>query len=178
MKQNNDTFEEILKNPLYIAMGSVVGLLVVVLFCVIVWNVAHVESKQTVNPDLLTQTEDTIEDEPEVVAPVVTASPEPTEAPDPEAEALKKLIAEQSNDQGVVFTEINDIVTATGVTNLRSEPSTAKKSETVVTQLENGVNAVRIGYNEEVGWSKLVYDGQILYASTAYLVVVEESEEE
>lgn len=178
MKQSNDMFEEALKNPLYIAMGSVVGLLVVVLFCVVVWNVSHVESEQTVNPDLLVQTEDTIEPEPEVAAPVVTATPEPTEAPDPEAEALKKLIAEQSNDQGVVFTEINDIVTATGVTNLRSEPSTEKKSETVVTQLENGVTAVRIGYNEEVGWSKLIYENQVLYASTAYLVVVEEAEED
>lgn len=179
MKQSNDTFEEMLKNPLYIAMGSVVGLLVVILFCVIVWNVSHVQSEQVVNPDLLTQKEDTdtIEPEPEMVTPVVTATPEPTEAPDPEEEAIKKLVAEQSNDQGVVFTEIRDIVTATGVTNLRSEPSTAKKSETVVTQLENGVNALRIGYNEEVGWSKLIYNDQVLYASTAYLVVVEESEE-
>ncbi len=177
MKQNNDTFEEILKNPLYIAMGSVVGLLVVVLFCVIVWNVAHIESEQTVNPDLLVQTDDTEEPEQDVVVPTVTATPAPTEAPDPEAEALEKLIAEKSNDQGVVFTEINDIVTATGVTNLRSEPSTNQKEKTVVDQLENGVNAKRIGYNEEVGWSKLVYKDQIVYASTAYLVVVEETEE-
>lgn len=177
MRQNNDTFEEILKNPLYIAMGSVVGLLVVVLFCVIVWNVTHVENEQTVNQDMLVQTEDTNEPETDVVVPVVTATPAPTVAPDPEAEALEKLIAEKSNDQGVVFTEINDVVTATGVTNLRSEPSTNQKEKTVVTQLENGVNAMRIGYNEEVGWSKLVYEGQILYASTAYLVVVEEEEE-
>lgn len=178
MKQSNDTFEEILKNPLYIAMGSVIGLLVVVLFCVIVWNVAHAETEQTVNPDMLVQKEEIPNQEPdEVVQPEVTATPAPTEAPDPEEEAIKKLVAEQSNDQGVVFTEIRDVVTATGVTNLRSEPSTAKKSETVVTQLENGVNAVRIGYNEEVGWSKLIYNNQVLYASTAYLVVVEEAEE-
>lgn len=177
MKQNNDTFEEIMKSPLYIAMGSVIGLLVVVLFCVIVWNVAHVETEQTVNPDLLVQKEDMNQEPDEVVAPTATATPAPTEAPDPEQEALKKLIAEQSNDQGVVFTEINDIVTATGVTNLRSEPSTEKQSETVVTQLENGVNAVRIGYNEEVGWSKLIYENQVLYASTAYLIVVEEAED-
>ncbi len=177
MKQNNDTFEEILKNPLYIAMGSVIGLLVVVLFCAIVWNVSHVESEQTVNPDLLVQKEDTVEPEPDVVVPTVTATPAPTEAPDPEAEALEKLIAEQSNDQGVVFTEINDVVTATGVTNLRSEPSTNQKEKTVVDKLENGVTAMRIGYNEEVGWSKLVYKGQIVYASTAYLAVVEESDE-
>lgn len=176
MKQNKGTFEDVLKSPLSIAMGSVIFLLVVVLFCTIVWKVTHAQSEENINQNLLADTEDVIEQEPEV-APVVTATPQPTQAPDPETEALQKLIEEQSNDQGVVFTDTHDVVTATGVTNLRSEPSTDKKEETVVAKLENGVTAVRVGYNEEIGWSKLVYEDMVVYASTAYLVVVEEAEE-
>lgn len=176
MKQSNDTFDDILKNPLYIAMGGVIFFLFVVLFCVIVWNVSHKGGDQVIPADKLVQTEDTVEKEPEATPPVVEETPEPTATPDPAEEALKQLIAEKSNDQGMVFTEVRDMVTAVGVTNLRSEPSTAKKKETVVATLENGNNLQRVGYNEAEGWSKLVYNDTIVYAATEYIVVVEEAE--
>ena len=42
MRRNQrESLEEALKNPAYIAIGSGVCLLIVVLFCIIVWNVSH-----------------------------------------------------------------------------------------------------------------------------------------
>ncbi len=174
MRLNRENYEKELNNPMYIAIGSVVFLLVVVLFCVIVWNVTHSKSDDLV---IQNNTQKEEEQEPVDEIPVVTATPEPEPTPDPESAALEKLIAEKSNDQGVVFTETRDMVTAVGVTNLRSEPSTDRKQETVVTQLNNGEYLLRVGYNEVVGWSKLVYNDTIVYASTNYLVVSEETEE-
>ncbi len=176
MRLNKENYEEELKNPMYIAIGAVVFLLVVVLFCVIVWNVTHAGGDQLVIKDDAVQKEEATP-EPEETPPVVETTPEPEPTPDPAEVALQQLIAEKSNDQGMVFTDIRDTVTAVGVTNLRSEPSTAKKNETVVTTLNNGQNLVRVGYNEAEGWSKLVYNDTIVYASTQYLVIVEETVE-
>lgn len=175
MRINRENYEKELNNPVYIAIGGVVFLLLVVLFCVIVWSVTHANGDDIVIQNNNVQKEE--ETEPEDEIPVVTATPEPVATPDPEAAALEKLIAEKSNDQGVIFTETRDKVTAVGVTNLRSEPSTDKKQETVITQLNNGDYLLRVGYNEEVGWSKLVYNDTIVYASTNYLVILEETEE-
>ncbi len=178
MKQNNgDYFEDYLKNPAYIAMGSVVFLLIVVLFCFVVWNVTHSgEDRVVIN----NQTDNTVElpamgeSVDEVVETIVT--PQETPLPETEKESLEKLLAEGSNDQGVIFTEVEDYVTAVEVTNLRSEPSTAQGVNSVVAKLHNGVNILRVGINEEVGWSKVIYNDQVLYASTAYLKVVETEE--
>lgn len=178
MRRNSsgDNFEDALRNPLYIAMGSVVSILVVILFCFVVWNATH-----SGNDDLAlnNQSEPSVEipamaeNTDEVVQP--TAEPEVEE--DAEAEAIETLIAEGSNDQGVTFTEVDDYVTALEVTNMRSEPSTAQGVNTVVAKLNNGEAVHRIGINEEVGWSKLIYNDQIVYASTAYLLEVEVPEE-
>ena len=73
-----------------------------------------------------------------------------------------------------MFVEMDDYVTAKEITNMRSEPSTAQGVNTVVAKLSNGEAVHRIGMNEEVGWSKLIYNDQIVYASTAYLLEVEE----
>lgn len=176
MRLNKENYEEELKNPMYIAIGAVVFLLVVVLFCVIVWSVTHSGGEQLVIKDDTVQKEEEPE-EPEVTLPPVEVTPEPEPTPDPAEVALQQLIAEKSNDQGMVFTEIRDTVTAVGVTNLRSEPSTEKKNQTVVTTLNNGQNLVRVGYNEAEGWSKLIYNDTIVYAATEYLVVIEEISE-
>lgn len=176
MRQNN-SFEDELKNPMNIAIMVAAMVVVVVLFCVIVWNVTHREDK-TIVSNKTEQTQDTVESSSNLASSdEVVATPEPSEELDTEDAAIEALLAAQSNDQGVVFTETRDIVTAKGVTNLRSEPSTAQAEATVVMQLNNGENALRVGYNEEVGWSKLIYEDQVLYASTAYLSVVEEAGE-
>ena len=81
-----------------------------------------------------------------------------------------------SNDMGLTFDPVEDMVTAKDVTNLRSEPSTAQGEATVVAKLRNGQNVQRIGKEEKTGWSKLIYDGKIVYASSNYLNVVETEE--
>lgn len=178
MRRSNsgDTFEEGLRNPLYIAMGSVVSLLVVVLFCFVVWNVTHTGNDTVVinnQPEPSVEIPSMAESTNEIVEPSV----EPESTADAEVEYIETLIAEGSNDQGVEFTKVDDYVTAVEVTNMRSEPSTEQGVNTVVAKLSNGEAVRRIGINEEVGWSKLIFNDQIVYASTAYLLEVEAPEE-
>ena len=173
MRRNQrESLEEALKNPAYIAIGSGVCLLFVVLFCVIVWNVSHqgddniVLNNSTNNTVEIPSMGESVEDE-------IIATPAPEQIPEVEEDEIQKLIAEKSNDQGLVFTEMDDWITAKEVTNLRSEPSTEKGVETVVVKLSNGIAVRRIGINEETGWSKIIYEDTIVYASTAYMVEAE-----
>ena len=172
MKQNNDSFEEVLKNPMYVAMGSVVSLLVVILFCFVVWNVTHAGNDDiVVNSQASNSVEiPSMDDSSDVV---LDTDVEPEVDEDEIQESIENRVAEESNDQGVVFTEVEDYVTALEVTNLRSEPSTAQGVNTVVAKLTNGEVVRRVGMNEEVGWSKLIYNEQVVYASTAYLLEVD-----
>lgn len=71
------------------------------------------------------------------------------------------------------FKEVNEQVTAKEVVNLRSIPSTTDEASVVVAQLKNGEVITRTGINEDVGWSRVVYDGQVLYCISSYLTVVE-----
>ena len=71
------------------------------------------------------------------------------------------------------FKEVNDRVTAKEVVNLRTLPSTTDPNCVVVTQLKKGDVAIRTGINEDVGWSRVEYNGQILYCVTQYIEVVE-----
>ena len=71
------------------------------------------------------------------------------------------------------FKEVNDRVTAKEVVNLRTLPSTTDPDCVVVTQLKKGDVAIRTGINEDVGWSRVEYNGQILYCVTQYIEVVE-----
>lgn len=176
MRQNKN-FDDEFNNPMNIAILAAAAVLVVVVFCTIVWNVTHHESKSVAN-NKTDQIQNTLEASSGPAATdEVVATAAPSESQNADEAAIEALLAEKSNDQGVVFTETRQVVTAKGVTNLRSEPSTAQAEATVVTQLHNGVNAIRVGYNDEVGWSKLIYQDQVLYASTAYLAVLEDAAE-
>ncbi len=64
-----------------------------------------------------------------------------------------------------LYTTVNEQVTAKEMVNLRSAATT--KSD-VVALLKNGEVATRIGVGSN-GWSKLSYNGQIVYAITSYL---------
>jgi len=173
MRRNQrETLEEALKNPAYIAVGGAVCLLIVILFCVIVWNVTHQEDDKLVMNNS-TNTTVEIPTMGESVEEDMVVTPAPETVVDTEAESLQQLIAEKSNDQGLVFEEMDDWITAKEVTNLRSEPSTEKGVESVVVKLNNGQAVHRIGINEETGWSKIVYEDTIVYASTAYMVEAE-----
>lgn len=68
---------------------------------------------------------------------------------------------------GIIFTEVNETVTAKQETNLRSEPSTIN-DDTIVYKLMHGDTATRTGIGHN-GWSRVIYNGQTLYAVTSYL---------
>ena len=80
-----------------------------------------------------------------------------------------------TEDDGIdtEFRSVSDSVTAKDVVNLRSIPSYTREDSLVVAQLKKGQVIRRTGINEDVGWSRVEYQGQILYCITSYLEVVE-----
>ncbi len=74
---------------------------------------------------------------------------------------------EANPEVGINFTEVNETVTAKQETNLRNEPST-NNDASIVGKLTHGDTATRTGIGHN-GWSRLIYNGQTLYAVTSYL---------
>ena len=68
---------------------------------------------------------------------------------------------------------MHDAVTAKELVNLRNIPSTERSDSKVIAKLEHGQVITRTGINEELGWSRVDYNGQTLYCVTRYLEVVE-----
>lgn len=71
------------------------------------------------------------------------------------------------DDVGMDFKEIRDMVTPRKEVNLRLQPSTEK--DNVIATVPNGEVLHRIGINQDLGWSKVVYYGQTLYCSSGLL---------
>ena len=71
------------------------------------------------------------------------------------------------------FRQVSDQVTAKDVVNLRNIPSTQRADSEVIAQLKKGEVITRTGINEDVGWSRVEYNGRTLYCVTSYLEVVE-----
>lgn len=87
-----------------------------------------------------------------------------------EAEAKDETpaeVVEANPEVGIIFTEVNETVTAKQETNLRNEPSTLNDGS-IVCRLVHGDTAVRTGIGHN-GWSRVIYNGQTLYAVTSYL---------
>ena len=80
-------------------------------------------------------------------------------------------VAEQIEIQ-TQFEFVDDMVTAKKAVNLRSLPSVDDPRCVIVAQLDNGVVIRRTGINQDVGWSRVDYNGQPLYCITSYLKVV------
>ncbi len=81
-----------------------------------------------------------------------------------------------TEDDGIeteFFTK-NDRVTAKDAVNLRTLPSVTDPEAKVVVKLRHGEVVQRTGINEDVGWSRVVWQGQTLYCVTSYLETVEE----
>ncbi len=70
----------------------------------------------------------------------------------------------------IVFTDCDDYITPKDIINLRTEPSTSAGESTVRTQVRNGTNLHRTGDSGDAGWSRVEYNGEILYAVTNYVV--------
>ena len=71
------------------------------------------------------------------------------------------------------FEEVNEKVTAKEYVNLRNIPSTTHEKSVVVAVLHKGDIAIRTGINNDVGWSRVEYNGQILYCVSSHITVVE-----
>ena len=67
---------------------------------------------------------------------------------------------------------VNEKVTAKIEVNLRTLPSVEHPDCRIVTLLKNGTVVVRTGINEELGWSRLDYQGQTVYCVSSMLKVV------
>lgn len=81
----------------------------------------------------------------------------------------------QEEDDGIVteFKTVNEQVTAKEAVNLRLKPSVDDSIAPVIVQIKNGDVVTRTGINEELGWSRVIYNGQTLYCISSYLKLVE-----
>lgn len=79
------------------------------------------------------------------------------------------------DDDGIktVFQPVNEQVTAKKAVNLRTIPSVESEDSVVVVKITNGEVVTRTGINEDVGWSRVVYNDQVLYCISSYLEIVE-----
>ena len=75
------------------------------------------------------------------------------------------------------FIACDETVMAKIEVNLRNIPSVTSEKSTVVATAHYGETFRRIGINEDLGWSKVEYNGQILYCVSSYIYVYELVEE-
>ena len=77
-------------------------------------------------------------------------------------------------DDGIrtVFTAVEEQVTPKIRVNLRRLPSVTHPEAQVVATIEAGTVVMRTGVNNDVGWSRVVYEGQTLYCVSSYLQIV------
>lgn len=76
-------------------------------------------------------------------------------------------VVEADPEVGINFTEVNETVTAKMTTNLRTVPNSTE-TDTIAFKLKNGETVSRTGIGNN-GWSRVVYNGQTLYAVSSYL---------
>ncbi len=72
-----------------------------------------------------------------------------------------------------VFTVVNDKVTPKIEVNLRTLPSVTNTESKVAATIKAGEIVIRTGVNHDVGWSRVEYNGQVLYCVSSYVKVVE-----
>lgn len=69
----------------------------------------------------------------------------------------------------ILFSDCDDWITPKEYVNLRTEPSTTEGDSTVSCQLNSGEKAHRTGYSTDSGWSRVEYNGQVLYVVTSLM---------
>lgn len=74
----------------------------------------------------------------------------------------------------ILFEDCDDWISPKEYVNLRTEPSTSEGNGSVSCQLQYKEKAHRTGYSADSGWSRVEYDGQILYVVTSLIYVVTE----
>ena len=88
-----------------------------------------------------------------------------------EPEATQPSETPETPDDGIQtqFTDVDELVTAKEAVNLRTLPSVTHENSQVVVQIVNGEVIRRTGINNDVGWSRVEYNGQVLYCVSSYL---------
>ena len=187
--------EIVIRFKLWMIPAFIGMVILAILICIPLWKLSHhnsndgggdtlpavIVTEETKTTETVTEPEATATPEP-TAAP--TATPEPTVAPTATTETTatptpaatpenRPVVADTPapapvSDGSMTFIEVNDTVTAKDVSNLRSMPSTSEEGN-VVGQLKNGETLPRTGRNDDTGWSRLNYNGQTVYAVSAYL---------
>lgn len=96
-----------------------------------------------------------------------------TEPTSDSSNVTKPNTMEEETEIQTQFEPIQDCVTAKVEVNLRTLPSVEDPRCKVVAKLKNGDVVNRTGINRDVGWSRVEYQGQILYCVSNYLTQAE-----
>lgn len=105
--------------------------------------------------------------------------PEPTPSETPESPSdSESTPPPEEPDDGIqtVFTDVDEWVTPKDAINLRTLPSVTNENSQVVVKISNGEVLHRTGINNDVGWSRVEYNGQVLYCVSSYLMPAETTE--
>ena len=99
----------------------------------------------------------------------------PAQTTQPAAQEQPAADQSTSTDTGfrTKFTDVNEVVTPKEVINLRSKPSVTDTDSVVVATVYAGTTFTRTGINNEYGWSRVEYNGQVLYCVSSYLKAAE-----
>lgn len=73
----------------------------------------------------------------------------------------------------IIFVDCDDNVTPKEYVNLRTEPSTSQGNATARCQISNGTSVHRTGYSPDSGWSRVEYNGEILYVVSSMVYTVQ-----
>lgn len=155
-RENNDSYSDMdeEQSSIISMLITFVGLVAAAaLICFVVWGATHKEVKQEVGSL-------TLPDSPPLAETLVESQPS--------AEPIVKEEEEEdidpvNGDASMAFNAVEESVTAKDVAVLRSVPNTDGIS-TIVGQLTNGQTVKRVGVNKQTGWSKVVYNGQEVFA--------------
>ncbi len=101
------------------------------------------------------------------------STPAQTPTPAPEATPAPAEAAPATAGFKTKFTDVNETITAKELVNLRSKPSVTDADSVVLATLAAGQTAIRTGINNEYGWSRVEYNGQVLYCVSSYIKTVE-----
>ena len=73
----------------------------------------------------------------------------------------------------IIFANCDDQLTPKEYVNLRTEPSTTEGDATVRCQVNGGETVHRTGYSADSGWSRVEYNGEVLYVVTSLMKPVQ-----
>ena len=73
----------------------------------------------------------------------------------------------------IIFADCSDNITPKEYVNLRTEPSTSQGEATVRCQVKSGETVRRTGYSADSGWSRVEYNGEVLYVVSSLMKAVQ-----